>query len=176
MTRPDDLQYPVGRCDWHAPTTPASLRAAVEALWDMPAAVRRATYALDDDQLETPYRPGGWSVRQVVHHVADSHLHGYLRHKVALTESNPVIHPYDEQAWAALPDARLPIAAALAVLESVSSRWKALCDGMAESDLARTYTHATVGPLTVERHLHFFAWHGRHHVAQITTLREREGW
>jgi hypothetical protein len=176
MTTHDDLRYPIGPFDWQAPTTPASIRAAVEELWQVPAAVTRAVEGLTDAQLETPYRPQAWSVRQVLHHVADSQLHGYVRHKTALVEDNPLIRPYDEDAWVRLPDGRLPVAAAIVLLDGVTIRWRALCDGSSASDVRRLYTHAVLGPVTIATHLHFFAWHARHHVAQVMRLRAREGW
>lgn len=176
MTMADDLRYPVGRFDWDAPRTAASLRAALEELAVVPENARRAVHGLDDAQFETPYRPGGWSVRQVVHHLADSHVHGYVRLKLALTEENPEVRPYDQDAWAGLSDSRLPVVDALALLDSVNQRWKALCGAIAPPELTRVYTHAALGPLTVETHLHFYAWHARHHTAQVTALRAREGW
>jgi hypothetical protein len=174
MTTPDDERYPIGQFNWHAPASATSRRAALDVLWTLPAAVHREADGATEAQLDTPYRPGGWSVRQVLHHLADSHLHGYVRHKTALVEDNPLVRPYDEEAWARLPDAHLPASAAVALLEAITMRWSALCDRQAGSDLERRYTHAVHGPVTIDTHLHFFAWHARHHLAQIARLRDRE--
>jgi uncharacterized damage-inducible protein DinB len=176
MSTDDARRYPIGRFDWHAATPPESLPAALDELWRVPAAVHRAVDDLDEAQLDTPYRPGAWSVRQVLHHLADSQLHGYIRHKTALVEDNPAIRPYDEDAWARLPDARLPAAAAFALLDAVTTRWRALCDDAPTVEASRTYAHATYGTVTIATHLHFFAWHARHHIAQIAGLRARAGW
>jgi DinB superfamily len=176
MTRTADLQYPIGRFDPKAQWTPSSRRAALEDIAGLPASLRRAVSGLDDAQLDTAYRPGGWSVRQVVHHLADSYIHGYIRLKAALTEENPTIKPYNQDAWAGLPDGQLPIAPSLAILDAVGERWMAVWHALGDREFARVYTHATLGPLTVETHLHFFAWHSRHHMAHVTTLRECESW
>jgi hypothetical protein len=176
MTTHDHPRYPIGPFDWHAPASATSLPAALDVLWTLPAAVHRVADESTEAQLDTPYRPGGWSVRQVLHHLADSQLHGYVRHKTALVENEPLIRPYDEEAWARLPDARLPVSAAVALLEAITTRWRAVCDGQTRSDMERLYTHAVNGPVTLETHLHFFAWHARHHLAQIARLRERERW
>jgi uncharacterized damage-inducible protein DinB len=176
MTMIADLSYPVGRFDPNAQWTAASRRAAIEDIAGVPANLRRAVSGLDDARFDTPYRAGGWTVRQVVHHLADSHMHGYIRLKLALTEDNPSIKPYDQDAWAGLNDSHLPIAPSLAILDAVNERWTVLWRALGDRELARIYTHAELGQMTVETHLHFYAWHSRHHTAQITTLREREGW
>jgi DinB superfamily len=171
-----DPSYPIGRFDPEAHWTTASRHAAIEQIAAVPANLRRVVSDLDDPQLDTPYRPGGWTVRQVVHHLADAQIHGYIRLKLALTQANPTIAPYDEEAWAELPDSRLPIEPSLAVVDGVTARWLALWHAAGEDAFARVYTHTESGVLTVEAHAHFFAWHARHHVAQISTLRERQGW
>jgi hypothetical protein len=171
-----DLSYPVGRFDRHGRWTADSRLAAIEAIAALPANLRRAVQGLDDVRLETPYRPGGWTVRQLVHHVADSHMNGYIRLKLALTEDTPTIKPYEQDRWAALPDSRLPIAPSLAILDAVHARWTVLWRSMTDADFARLFTHPELGALTVETHLHLYAWHSRHHTAHVTSLREREGW
>jgi hypothetical protein len=148
----------------------------VAAIAELPMRMRAAVAGLTDAQLETPYRPGGWTVRQVVHHVADSHLHAYIRLKFALTEEQPTIKPYDQDAWAALPDCRLPIEASLALLDGVHARWAALYRSLAPEQFERVFHHPETGLVTVDGQLQLYAWHSRHHVAHITSLRAREGW
>jgi hypothetical protein len=171
-----DLSYPVGRFDRHAPCTAESRRAAVDDIAALPARMREAVSGLTDAQLDTPYRPGGWTVRQLVHHVADSHMNGYIRTKLALTEDNPTIKPYDQDAWSTLPDSRLPISGSLSILDAVHERWTAVNRSLTESDVARTFVHPALGQLALDRHIHLYGWHSRHHVAHITSLRQREGW
>lgn len=176
MTMTVDLSYPVGRFDRTATWTAETRRAALDAIATLPAAIRAAVAGLSDAQLDTPYRPGGWTVRQLVHHVADSHMNGLIRLKLALTEDSPTIKPYDQDAWAKLADARLPIAPSLAILDAVHERWTTVARALAERDFARVFVHPELGPLTVETHLHLYGWHSRHHVAHVTGLRERQGW
>jgi hypothetical protein len=176
MTLTADPSYPIGRFDRSAPCTPDTRRAAIEAIAAMPEHLRRALDGLSDAQLDTPYRPGGWTVRQLVHHVADSHANGYVRTKLALTEENPTIKPYLQDAWAALPDSRLPVALSLGFLDGVHARWTALWRSLDDADFSRVFTHPELGPQTLDAQLHLYAWHSRHHVAHVTTLRDREGW
>jgi len=132
---------------------------------------------LDAQQLNTPYRDGGWTVRQVVHHVPESHMHAYIRFKLALTEDNPVIKPYDEAAWAKLPDvAHTPIETSLTMLDALHERWARMLRAMDEADWKRTFRHPELGPVKLEGNLALYAWHGKHHTAHITKLRERNGW
>lgn len=138
--------------------------------------MRAAVQGLTDAQLDTPYRPGGWTVRQLVHHVADSHVNGYIRLKLALTEENPTIKPYEQDRWAELPDSRLPIETSLTLLGSVHERWSTLWTSVTDADLSRTFQHPELGPLTLDTHLQIYGWHSRHHVAHITALRQRERW
>jgi hypothetical protein len=143
-----------------------------------PAALRAAVAGLSDAQLDTPYRPGGWTVRQVVHHVPDSHLNAYVRIRLALTEDTPTIKPYEEARWAELPDARtLPIEVSLALLEGLHARWVGLLGGLGPADGARQFHHPEHGRLiTVDELIAMYAWHGEHHVAHVTSLRARNGW
>ena len=172
-------RYPIGR---FAPVgralTTAERREAIDALRRMPGGLREAVAGLDDAQLDTPYRPEGWTVRQVVHHVPDSHLNAYVRLRWALTEDEPLIKPYDENAWAALPDAREgPPEMSLRLLEAVHTRWVALWDALEAGDFLRTLRHPDFDePLTLDLLLELYAWHGRHHTAHVLSLREREGW
>jgi DinB superfamily len=176
MTMTVDLSFPVGRFDRTATWTADSRRKAIEDIAALPGQMRQAVAGLTDAQLDTPYRPGGWTVRQLVHHVADSHMNGYIRLKLALTEDHPTIKPYEQDAWAALPDARLPIAISLSILDAVHARWSVLWRAVTEEQFRRTFMHPDLGPLTIETHAHLYAWHSRHHVAHITALRSREGW
>jgi hypothetical protein len=171
-----DLSYPVGRFDKTAAWTADSRRAAIESIAALPAKMRAAVAGLSDAQLDTPYRPGGWTVRQLVHHVADSHMNGYIRTKLALTEDKPTIKPYEQDAWAQLPDSKLPIELSLAILDSVHQRWSAIIRSMKDEEFTRTFVHPELGPLNLETHIHLYGWHSRHHVAHVTGLRERERW
>jgi hypothetical protein len=172
-----DLSYPIGRYE-----APASLDAGQRGEWlrriaEAPARFREAVRGLDDAQLDTPYRPGGWTVRQVVHHMADSHMNAYIRFRVALTEDQPTIKPYDQAAWAELADARtLPVETSLALLEGMHRRLVALAETLAEADFARTFFHPERGVVRLDSTLGMYAWHGRHHEAHILGLRERMGW
>ena len=142
-----------------------------------PANLRAAVEGLNKEQLDTPYRDGGWTVRQVVHHVPDSHMNAYIRFKLALTEHEPVIKPYDEAAWAELPDTReTPIEASLAMLENLHDRWVYLLESMSDADFSKQFRHPDLGVMPLEKNLALYAWHGRHHVAHITSLRERKEW
>jgi uncharacterized damage-inducible protein DinB len=174
-----DLRYPIGRFVRPVDVTAAERAQFIEALAAAPAALREALRGLDDAQLDTPYRPEGWTVRQVVHHVPDSHLNAYVRFKLALTEPEPTIKPYDEAAWAALPDGRSPLVdESLALLDALHARWVYLLRAMAAADFTRTMVHPEHpgAPMTLDIMLALYAWHGRHHVAHITALRARMGW
>jgi len=142
-----------------------------------PEEMRAAVAGLSEQQLDTPYRPDGWTVRQVVHHVPDSHMHSYIRFRWALTENAPTIKPYDEVLWAQLPDARsAPVEASLLLLDGLHRRWTALLRELTPADWDRTFFHPERGIVSLESNLAMYAWHGRHHVAHITSLRERMGW
>jgi len=172
-----DLRYPIGRADRRPSLTPAERRSAIDALAAAPEALRVAVHGLNDEQLDTEYRPGGWTVRQLVHHVADSHLNAYIRLKLGLTEDNPTIKPYDEAAWAKLEDARsTPIETSLSLLDHLHDRWIRVLRAMSPSDFARTLHHPESGTLTLDQMLALYEWHGRHHTAHVTSLRERNGW
>lgn len=171
-----DLSYPIGRFERPASSTAADRAARVDNLAALPANLRGAVRGLTEAQLDTPYRPGGWTVRQLVHHVADSHLNGYTRVKLALTEENPVIKPYDEAAWAELPDSRLPIELSLGILDGVHARLDALLRSLVPEQFARPFLHPAGGPQTIDSWCALYDWHGRHHTAHVTMLRQREKW
>ena len=174
---PEDLRYPIGKFQFDPKATPALRRDCIAQIREAPAAMRAAVRGLSAAQLDTPYRPDGWTVRQLVHHVPDSHLNAYCRFKLALTEDNPQIKPYDEAAWATLEDTRrTPVETSLALLDSLHQRWVALLESMADQDFSRRLRHPEAGEMPVDRLLQLYAWHGRHHVAHITSLRQREGW
>ena len=171
-----NLSDPIGRFNRKMVLTPESRQAALADIRDLPARLREAVAGLSDAQLDTPYRPGGWTVRQTVHHVADSHMNGFIRAKLGLTETLPTIKPYDQDGWVAQPDAALPASVSLSLLEALHTRWSALYAGLPPEAFAREFVHPDQGAMTLDFHLHLYAWHGRHHCAHITGLREREGW
>ncbi len=173
-----DLRYPIGKFSFEGEATDARRRQWIEEIATTPAALRAAVAGLTPDQIETPYRPSGWTVRQVVHHLPDSHLHAYIRFKFALTEDEPTIKPYDEARWAELADTRtVSPSVSLTLLESLHERWVGLLRSMTPKEYRRTFQHPEYGrALTLDEVLAMYAWHGRHHVAHITSLREREGW
>jgi hypothetical protein len=177
MDATDDLRYPIGRFRFEGQATEAQRQTWMAELAEAPATLRAAVHGLLPQQLETPYRPGGWTVRQIVHHVPDSHLNSYVRCRLALTEEAPVIKPYNEGRWAELADARsAPLEPSLALLESLHERWILLLRSLGPADWCRTFQHPERGVMTIERNLALYAWHGRHHVAHITSLRQRMGW
>lgn len=171
-----DLRYPIGRFTLPAPLLPADRPGAIAAIAEAPARLRAAVSDLSEEQLDTPYRPGGWTLRQVVHHVPDSHVNAYVRLKLTLTEDVPTIRPYDEAAWAELPDAAGPIQHSLGLLDRLHERWVYLWRHLDEPDWDRRLRHPEMGALGVDELCALYAWHGKHHVAHITTLRAREGW
>lgn len=173
----DDLRFPVGRFDVRAPVAADRLPGWTQQIADTPARLRAAVEGLSPEQLDTPYRPGGWTVRQLVHHLPDSHMNAYVRLKLALTEDEPVIKPYEEAAWAELEDSRsTPPQVSLVLLESLHDRWVRLLRALGPGDFARTLRHPEMGTMRVDALTGLYAWHGRHHVAHITGLRERMGW
>lgn len=172
-----DLRYPVGKFKAPESNTAADRAAHIETLRQMPERLRAAVSGLSDAQLDTPYRDGGWTVRQLVHHIGDSHVNSMVRFKLALTEDWPTIKPYDEKAWAELPDSKsLPIDGSLVLIGALHARWVALLESMSESDFARGINHPERGRSDLALTLALYDWHSKHHVAHITTLRERMGW
>ena len=173
----DDLRYPVGPFKFEGKLNDERIRRAIDDIAQTPARLRAAVDGLSREQLDTPYRPEGWTVRQVVHHLPDSHLNSYIRFKLALTEDQPTIKPYDEQQWSNLSDARTaPPEISLDLLEALHRRFVMVLNALGPKDLARTFLHPELGSVSLERNLALYAWHGRHHVAHITSLAERMGW
>jgi len=173
----EDLRFPVGKFHYDGPPTPEQQRSFLEAIAQTPAQLRAAIKGLSDLQLDTPYRPEGWTVRQVVHHVPDSHLNAYVRFKLALTEEDPTIKPYAEDRWAELADTKAtPVEVSLTLTDSLHDRWVRLLRSLAPEQWKRTFRHPEMGPMTLEKTLALYAWHGRHHVAHITELRKRMSW
>ena len=172
-----DPRYPIGKYTPPQEATPALRQQAIDSIAGTPAKLKAALSGLHDAQLDTPYRDGGWTVRQVAHHVPDSHLNAYVRFRLALTENQPTIKPYEEARWAELADAKsAPVAVSLALLEPLHDRWVRLLRSLTASDFARTFVHPEHGVRTLDWMLFLYAWHGRHHTAHITTLREQKGW
>jgi uncharacterized damage-inducible protein DinB len=173
-----DLRYPVGPFKREEMMTPERRREMIEVIAACPARLREAVAGLNDEQLDTPYRPGGWTVRQVVHHVPDSHLNAYVRTKLALTEEKPTIKPYAEALWAELPDSsKTPIDVSLQLLESMTERWVTLLRSLTTDQFGRSFIHPEHGrEMTLDLVLGIYEWHSRHHVAHVTELRKRQGW
>ena len=172
-----DARYPIGDFKMEQEVTPAKRERAIGEIAAAPGKLRAVLAGLKDEQLDTPYREGGWTVRQVAHHVPDSHMNAYIRWKLALTETEPTIKPYVEGAWAELADSKtLPVEVSLDLLDAVHERWMVLLRAAKESDLLRTFRHPEHGVRTLDWMVFLYAWHGRHHVAHITELRKKNGW
>nr|WP_185151396.1 putative metal-dependent hydrolase [Peribacillus simplex] len=171
-----DLRYPVGKFQFEGKITSGIAEGWINEIKALPRMLREAVGNMNDEQLDTAYRPGGWTVRQVVHHIADSHMNAYIRFKLALTEESPVIKPYEEAQWAELPDYDLPIEVSLSLIESVHIRMCKLLSGLHADDMGRTFIHPDSGEVTVGENIGIYAWHGRHHLAHITSLSKCQGW
>ncbi|HLH05991.1 MAG TPA: bacillithiol transferase BstA [Terriglobales bacterium] len=172
-----DLRYPIGKFHFDGPLTKEQREQFIEEIAHTPAKLRAAVAGLTSEQLNTPYRPGGWTVRQLIHHLPDSHMNSYVRFRLALTEEQPTIKPYDEARWAELVDAKsAPREMSLTLLDALHRRWVILLNGMTPADYQRTLVHPQQGQINLEKMLAIYAWHGRHHVAHITALKERMGW
>jgi len=173
----EDLRYPIGRFRPVMPVTSELRFAAIDAIAGLPDRMRTAVADLTDARLDTRYRPDGWTLRQVVHHVADSHMNALIRVKLALTEETPTIRPYDENAWALLADMQMPVNVSLQLLEGVHARWVMLYRSMTPEDFERSFVHPELQTqLTLDWHLQMYAWHSHHHLAHITELRRVKGW
>jgi hypothetical protein len=177
----EDLRYPIGKFEWVPPENEQQMASRrkhyIDVLSQLPDNFARAVEGLTPAQLDTPYRPEGWTVRQVVHHVPDSHANAFIRFKLALTEYEPTIKPYKEDMWAKLSDVpNTPIDISMQLLTALHARWVVLLRGMDSSDFARTLRHPEVGVVNLNRMLALYAWHSAHHTAHITSLRKRMGW
>ncbi len=170
-----DARYPIGKFEMDPAVTPEKRTTWIDAIAACPANMREAVGRLTASQLDTPYRAGGWTARQVVHHLPDSHMNAYCRFKLALTEEEPTIKPYREERWADLADSRAPVEVSLALLEHLHGRWVLLLRSISERDWQRTLRHPEMGTMTLERVLALYAWHGRHHVAHIASLNHSAG-
>jgi hypothetical protein len=172
-----DLRYPIGKFNYTEPLTEENRQAFLNDIAHAPANLRCAVKGLSQAQLDTPYRPDGWTVRQVVHHLPDSHMNAFIRFKLALTEDEPTIKPYAEDRWAHLGDvAATPVDTSLCLLECLHQRWMKLLRSLTAEQWKRTFRHPELGVMTLDKTLAMYAWHGRHHLAHITSLRDREGW
>jgi uncharacterized damage-inducible protein DinB len=172
-----DQRYPIGKFTYDSPPNSQRREELIDDIEQTPAGLRAVVSGLSPQQIETPYREGGWTVRQVVHHLPDSHMNAFIRFKLALTEDEPTIKPYEEQLWAELPDVKAtPLETSLALLEALHARFVALLRGLNSQDWKRTFRHPELGVMPLEKNLALYSWHGRHHVAHITELRKRMGW
>jgi len=172
-----DLSYPIGKFDFQQTVDPVTIPALIADIEALPARLREAIRGLNEEQLDTPYRPGGWTVRQTVHHVADSHMNSAIRLRLALTETEPTIRPYEQKLWAELFDARTaPVEPSLALIDGLHARWVLLLKSMAAEEFARCFRHPEIGLVRLDKNLALYAWHGKHHTAHINGLRQRMGW
>lgn len=171
-----NLSYPIGTFQFEGKVTATLKDSWIDDIAHLPKLLRDAVHNLTNEQLDTAYRPGGWTVRQVVHHVADSHMNAYIRFKLALTEENPIIKPYDETAWAELSDYTLPIEPSLLLLETLHTRWTQLLRSLTPTDLEKTFIHPDAGSVSLGENIGIYAWHGKHHLAHITSLSQRQNW
>lgn len=172
-----DLRYPVGEFEYPGPLTEAQRNNLIQQIADAPAKLRTAVNGLSEKQLDTPYRPEGWTVRQVAHHMPDSHMNAYVRCKLALTEDEPTVKPYAEDRWAKLSDTTAtPVEVSLALFENLHDRWVRLLKSLTAEEWKRPLRHPEFGTMTLDKVLAMYAWHGRHHVAHITELRKRMSW
>jgi hypothetical protein len=171
-----DERYPVGKFSFEGHLSKSQVDEWIDEIEALPNLLKEAVNHLDDLQLDTPYRSGGWTIRQVVHHLPDSHMNAYVRFKLALTEEKPVIKPYDEGKWAELPDYSLPIQSSLTLLDSLHVRWVKLLRSLSTKELEKIFIHPESGEVSVGKNIGIYAWHGRHHLAHITTLCKRMNW
>lgn len=173
----NDLRYPIGKFSHIGEISPEQRQEWINQISEAPAQLRAAIAALTDEQLDTPYRDGGWTVRQVVHHLVDSHMNSVIRFKLALTETEPTIKPYEEHLWVQLADARkAPLQDSLILLEALHRKWVTLLESLTDEEYGRVFIHPHQGPIRLDTNLGIYAWHGRHHIAHIQSLRERMGW
>lgn len=171
-----DPRYPIGKPELHAKLADDQRDSMIEAISELPVVLRAAVRGLTNAQLDTPYRENGWTVRQVVHHLADSHVNSYVRFKLAMTEDRPPIKAYDENEWAKLSDNKLPPEVSLQLLEGLHSRWATMLSAMKPADFQRKLVHSERGEMTLDAMVCLYSWHGRHHASHITELRKEKGW
>lgn len=171
-----DERYPIGEFQFEGDLSEGLAAGWIKEIETLPTFVQEAVKDLTDEQLDTPYREGGWTLRQVVHHIADASMNSYIRFKLAVTENNPVIKPYDEAKWAELKDSTLPVEASLAIIDGVHKRWVEVLQNFSMDDFELTYVHPEGGEMKLGVFLGFCAWHGKHHLAHITTLINKKGW
>ena len=172
----EDLRFPIGKFDPDFEATLERRQEFIDTISNFPNDLYETIKNFWDDQLDTPYRPDGWTVRQLVHHIADSHINSYCRFKLALTEDTPTIRPYHEDLWAKLDDSKMPIGVSVKIIESIHSRWSVVLSSMTDDDFQRKLVHPDSGEWTLEKMLGLYDWHSRHHLAHITSLAERENW
>jgi uncharacterized damage-inducible protein DinB len=173
----NDPRFPIGKFTYEGPPSDAQRGRLIDDIAQTPAALRAAVKGLSAEQIETPYREGGWTVRQVVHHVPESHMNAYIRFKLGLTEDQPTVKPYMEDRWAELPDSKsTPLEVSLSLLESLHDRWVRVLRAIKPEEWKRVFMHPEMGPMPLEKNLVLYSWHGRHHVAHVTELRKRMGW
>ncbi len=173
----EDLRYPIGKFQYTGVAMEGQRKQFIANIAETPSRLRAAVAGLNEEQLKTPYRPEGWTIRQVAHHLPDSHLNAYTRFRLALTEEEPTIRPYHEDRWAELDDSRnAPVDYSLDLLESLHKRWIYFLESLSEADFSRAFQHPELGLVTLDKNLALYSWHGQHHVAQITSLRVRSGW
>ena len=172
-----ELQYPIGKLSYNGPLTAEQRKQCIEDIAAAPKNLRAAIAGLNPEQIETPYRDGGWTVRQVVHHVPESHMNAYIRFKLALTEDEPTIKPYEEDRWAKLPDVQsTPLEVSLSLMDLLHDRWVRVLKAINPEEWKRNFKHPELGVVPLEKNLCLYSWHGRHHVAHITELRKRMNW
>lgn len=172
-----ELQYPIGKFEFKEDLSPESRKSFIKELELLPGKLKKTVNGLNDEQLDTPYRYDGWTVRQVIHHIPDSHLNAYVRIKLALTENEPAIKTYEEKEWAKLKDYyQTPIEVSLALLDTLHKRWVILLNSLQENDFRRKFKHPDWGLVSIDYLVAQYAWHGNHHTAHIASLRERMGW
>jgi len=172
----EDLSFPIGKYDKDLEITPEQRKQFIREIAELPDDLRKAVKNLTDEQLDSPYRPAGWTARQVVHHVGDSHMNSLIRFKLALSEDNPTIRPYAEDLWAETAEYKMPVEVSLNLIDSIHRRWATLLDSMSDEDFARTLNHSETGIWTLESLLGMYAWHGKHHTAHINNLKKRNDW
>ena len=171
-----DVRYPIGSFQYDGEMDMEVVNKWVKEIEELPRMLQDAVKDLDEEQLDTPYRLDGWTIRQVIHHLADSHMHAYIRLKLALTEESPVVKTYDETKWAEMADYQFPVEGSLLLLKGLHKRWAELLRTLSQSEMEKTFTHPELGVVLIYKNIGMYAWHGKHHLAHITSLLEQKGW